>query len=287
VKDIRLVILSGPSGSGKSTAANVLEDMNFFCVDNLPVALLPKFLELSFNSRDIAKIATVIDIREREFLKDFPAILKEIKGGSYSVELLYLETTDEAIIKRFSETRRRHPLAPQESVAEGIQRERSLLTEIKDSADLIIDTTNFNVHQLKDAVRGHFSQQSSSKGMTLNLLSFGYRYGIPQDADIVMDVRFIPNPYFVDELRDSDGRDQKVSAFVKEKPETEGFVERFMTLIDYLIPLYWREGKSYLTIAIGCTGGKHRSVSLANWIAERVRSDKCLVRVNHRDVERP
>jgi UPF0042 nucleotide-binding protein len=286
VKDIRLVILSGLSGSGKSTAANVLEDMNFFCVDNLPVTLLPKFLELSLKSRDIAKLATVVDVREREFLKDFPKTLKEIKGGGYDVELLYLEAADEALIRRFSETRRRHPLAPQESAAEGIKRERSLLTEIKESADLIIDTTNFNVHQLKDAIRGHFSQQTNSEGMTLNLLSFGYRYGIPQGADIVMDVRFIPNPYFIDELRDVDGRDQKVSTFVNEKPETEGFIKRFMALVDYLIPLYWQEGKSYLTIAIGCTGGKHRSVSLVNRIAEKIHSDKCLVRLSHRDLDR-
>ncbi|MFQ5329400.1 MAG: RNase adapter RapZ [Thermodesulfobacteriota bacterium] len=283
---MRLVILSGPSGSGKSTAANVLEDMNFFCVDNLPVALLPKFIELSCKSRGIAKLATVVDVREREFLQEFPATLKEIRECGHDVEIIYLETTDEALIKRFSETRRRHPLAPQESVAEGIKRERSLLTEIKEGADLIIDTTNFNVHQLKEAVRDHFSQQSAAKGMTLNLLSFGYRYGIPRDADMVMDVRFIPNPYFVDELRDSDGRDPAVSAFVNGKAESEGFVERFMALIDYLIPLYWREGKSYLTIAIGCTGGRHRSVSLANWIGETIHSDKCIVRVNHRDVEK-
>ncbi len=286
MKDIRLVILSGLSGSGKSTAANVLEDMNFFCVDNLPVTLLPKFLELSLKSRDIAKLATVVDVREREFLKDFPKTLKEIKGGGYDVELLYLEAADEALIRRFSETRRRHPLAPRESAAEGIVRERSLLTEIKENADLVIDTTNFNVHQLKDAIRDHFSQQTNSEGITLNLLSFGYRYGIPKDADIVMDVRFIPNPYFIDELRDVDGRDQKVSAFVNEKPETEGFIERFMALVDYLIPLYWQEGKSYLTIAIGCTGGKHRSVSLVNRIAETIHSDKCLVRLNHRDLDR-
>ena len=286
MKDIRLVILSGPSGSGKSTAANVLEDMNFYCVDNLPVTLLPQFVELSSRSSEITKLATVVDVRERGFLKHFPRTLNELKAAGCRVELLYLEASDDALIKRFSETRRRHPLAPQGSVAEGLSLERTLLSEIKDRTDLLIDTSDFHVHQLKEVIRGHFALQATGEGLILNLLSFGYRYGIPQDADIVIDVRFLPNPYFINELRDLDGRSGEVARFVDEQPETEGFVERFMALVDYLIPLYWQEGKSYLTIAIGCTGGRHRSVSLVERIAGEIRSDKCLLRKNHRDVER-
>ncbi|MEE8185802.1 MAG: RNase adapter RapZ [Thermodesulfobacteriota bacterium] len=287
MKEIRLVILSGPSGAGKSTAMNVLEDMNFFCVDNLPVMLLPKFLELSLQSREITKLATVVDVRGREFLKDFPLILKEIKESGYNIKLLYLESSDDALIRRFSETRRKHPLAPEESPIEGIIRERKILKEVKDSADDIIDTTDFNVHQLKEIIRDHFSEPAKIAEMTVNLVSFGYRYGIPQDADIVMDVRFLPNPYFIDEFRGLDGRDNEVKIFINNKPEAREFIERFMMLMDYLIPLYRNEGKSYLTISIGCTGGKHRSVSIVDEIAGNIKSDKCILRKIHRDVEKP
>ncbi len=287
MKEIRLVILSGPSGAGKSTAMNVLEDMNFFCVDNLPVMLLPKFLELSLQSREITKLATVVDVRGREFLKDFPLILKEIKESGYNIKLLYLESSDDALIRRFSETRRKHPLAPEESPIEGIIRERKILKEVKDSADDIIDTTDFNVHQLKEIIRDHFSEPAKIAEMTVNLVSFGYRYGIPQDADIVMDVRFLPNPYFIDEFRGLDGRNNEVKIFINNKPEAREFIERFMMLMDYLIPLYRNEGKSYLTISIGCTGGKHRSVSIVDEIAGNIKSDKCILRKIHRDVEKP
>ncbi|MFQ5587039.1 MAG: RNase adapter RapZ, partial [Thermodesulfobacteriota bacterium] len=221
------------------------------------------------------------------FLKEFPKALKDIRGDGYDVELLYLEAADEALIRRFSETRRKHPLAPQESPIEGINRERALLKDMKENADQIIDTTNFNVHQLKETIKEHFSLQTTGAEMTINLLSFGYRYGVPNDADIVIDVRFIPNPYFIDELRDVDGRDKMIYNFVNEKQETEGFIERFMALIDYLIPLYQREGKSYLTIAIGCTGGKHRSVSIVDMIAEKIQSNRCTLRKSNRDVDRP
>ncbi len=287
MKEIRLVILSGPSGAGKSTAMNVLEDMNFFCVDNLPVMLLPKFLELSLQSREITKLATVVDVRGREFLKDFPIILKEIKESGYNIKLLYLESSDDALIRRFSETRRKHPLAPEESPIEGIIRERKILKDVKDSADDIIDTTDFNVHQLKEIIRDHFSEPARIAEMTVNLVSFGYRYGIPQDADIVMDVRFLPNPYFIDEFRGLDGRNNEVKNFINNKPEAREFIERFMMLMDYLMPLYRNEGKSYLTISIGCTGGKHRSVSIVDEIAGNIKSDKCIIRKIHRDVEKP
>ncbi len=287
MKEFRLVILSGPSGAGKSTAMNVLEDMHFFCVDNLPVTLLPTFLELSLQSREIARLATVIDVREREFLNDFPAIFEKISTGRHTVELLYLEASDQALVRRFSETRRKHPLAYEESPLEGIKRERLLLEGVKLKADKIIDTSDFNVHQLKEAIKEHFAGHDSREKITINLISFGYRYGIPPDVDLVMDVRFLPNPYFVDAFKELDGRNKGVREFVLDNSEARGFSEKFLTLLDYLIPLYWKEGKAYLTIAIGCTGGKHRSVAIVDYFSECIKSHTCTVRKRHRDLEKP
>jgi RNase adapter protein RapZ len=287
MKEFRLVILSGPSGAGKSTAMNVLEDMHFFCVDNLPVTLLPTFLELSLQSREIARLANVIDVREREFLKDFPAIFENISTGRHELELLYLEASDQALVRRFSETRRKHPLAHDESPLEGINRERALLEGVKLKADKIIDTSDFNVHQLKEAIKEHFAGPNSREKITINLISFGYRYGIPPDVDLVMDVRFLPNPYFVDAFKELDGSNKGVRDFVLGNTEARGFSEKFLALLDYLIPLYWKEGKAYLTIAIGCTGGKHRSVAMVDYFSGSIKSHTCTVRSRHRDLEKP
>ncbi len=221
MNEIRLVVLSGPSGSGKSTAIKVLEDLGFFCVDNLPVTLLPKFLELLAQSGEISKVAAVVDVREREFLKEFPAIFSSVKEAGYKGELIYLEASDEALVRRFSETRRRHPLAIDESPLEGIVSERALLKELKAQADEVLDTTNFNVHQLKEVLRDYFSGPVSHEKMVINLVSFGYRYGIPADADLVIDVRFLPNPYFVDTLKGLDGTDERVREFVISSSETK------------------------------------------------------------------
>jgi UPF0042 nucleotide-binding protein len=287
LKEIRLVVLSGPSGSGKSTAIKVLEDLGFFCVDNLPVTLLPKFLELLAQSGEISKVATVVDVREREFLKEFPAIFSSVKEAGYKGELIYLEASDEALVRRFSETRRRHPLATDESPLEGIVSERDLLKELKAQADEVLDTTNFNVHQLKEVLRDYFSGPVSQEKMAINLVSFGYRYGIPADADLVIDVRFLPNPYFVDTLKGLDSTDERVREFVISSSETKKFLNRFKDFLDYLIPLYWKEGKSYLTIAIGCTGGKHRSVVISDLIADEISTDVGTVRKRCRDIEKP
>lgn len=286
MKKVRLVIISGPSGSGKSTAIKVLEDLNFFCVDNLPLVLLPKFMELSIQSAEINKAAIVVDAREREFLKEFPVILKEMTDSGYNTELIYLEASDDILLRRFSETRRRHPLAEGEGSLEGIRREREMLAKVKIAAGKIIDTSGYNVHQLKEIIRDYFSGPAQQEKMVLQLVSFSYRYGIPSDADMIMDVRFLPNPYFIEELKDLDGRDSKVKEFVLNKQETKDFFVKFDSLLDFLIPNYWKEGKTYLTIAIGCTGGKHRSVAIVDVLSDKISFEKCIVKKRHRDIER-
>ncbi|HHD11748.1 MAG TPA: RNase adapter RapZ [Deltaproteobacteria bacterium] len=283
---MQLVVLTGPSGAGKSTAIKVLEDIGFFCVDNLPVTLLPKFLDIIAQSKEITKVAIVVDVRERGFLKEFPSIYRAIKEEGYRGELIYLDADDSALVRRFSETRRRHPLADVDSPLEGIAKERELLKELKASADRIIDTTHFTVHQLKEYIREYFSTPVDENRMILNLLSFGYRYGIPADADIVMDVRFLPNPYFVDEFKGLDGKDERVREFIFSRKEAEEFVERFKGLLCYLVPLYWKEGKAYLTIAIGCTGGKHRSVAMVERLVQELNDMPVDVRKRHRDIEK-
>lgn len=279
-------MLSGPSGSGKSTAVKALEDLGFFCVDNMPLTLLPKFMELLAQSYEITKVATVVDVREREFLKSFAPVFAELKSAEHRVELIYLEATDEALARRFSETRRRHPLALSESPLEGITRERALLNEVKSLADKVLDTTEYNVHQLRELIKELFSWPIAPAKMMVNIISFGYRYGIPADADIVMDIRFLPNPFFINSLKLLDGTDEAVKEFVSSKDETREFFRRMKEFVDYLVPLYLKEGKSYLTIAIGCTGGKHRSVVLADMLAGTLDSQMVAARVRHRDISK-
>lgn len=286
MKNIRLIIISGHSGAGKSTAIKVLEDLNFFCVDNLPVVLLPKFMELSRQSAEISKVAIVVDVREREFLKEFTIVLKEMTDSGYNAELVYLEASDDALLRRFSETRRRHPLSEGESSLDGIKRERDMLFPVKKAATKIIDTSGYNVHQLKEIIRDYFSGPLSHEKMVMHLVSFSYRYGIPLDADIIMDVRFLPNPYFVEGLKDLDGRDLSAKEFVLNKEETKEFLVRFRNLLNFLIPSYLREGKTYLTIAIGCTGGRHRSVSIVDFLADEISFERCIIKKRHRDIEK-
>lgn len=286
MKNVRLVIISGPSGAGKSTAIKVLEDLNFFCVDNLPVVLLPKFMELSNQSAEINKVAIVVDVREREFLKEFPIILKEMMDSGYNAELIYLEASDDALLRRFSETRRRHPLSEGDSSLDGIKRERDMLSSVKTAASKIIDTSVYNVHQLKEIIRDYFSGPLQQEKMVVHLVSFSYRYGIPSDADMIMDVRFLTNPYFVEGLKDLDGRDLRVKEFVLSKEATKEFLVRFGNLLNFLIPNYLMEGKTYLTIAIGCTGGRHRSVAIVDFLADEISFEKCIIKKRHRDIER-
>lgn len=286
MKEIRLVVLSGPSGSGKSTAIKALEDLGYYCVDNMPVALLPRFMELLARSGEILRVAAVIDVREREFLKDVTPIFAELKNAGYSIEVIYLEASDEALARRFSETRRKHPLAADESPLEGIKREREVLSELKAHADRVFDTTDFNVHQLRDLIKEIYSGPASSETMAVNLISFGYRYGIPTDADLVVDVRFLPNPYFISTLKHLDGTDKMIADFLLSRKEAREFLERFRDFLGYLIPLYGKEGKSYLTIAVGCTGGRHRSVAIIEALSEGLGSDNVTVRKRHRDINK-
>lgn len=284
MSDIRAVVLSGPSGSGKSTAIKALEDLGYYCVDNMPVALLPKFMELLARSGEIARVATVIDVRERAFLKDFVQVFSELKATGYHMELIYLEASDDALVRRFSETRRRHPLAAEESPMEGLTRERELLKDLKSLADRVVDTTEFNVHQLRDMIKEFYAGPVTREKMALSFISFGYRYGLPTDADLVIDVRFLPNPFFVDALKRHDGLEKPVKDYILAKDEAKEFLERFRSFLGYLIPLYWKEGKSYLTIAVGCTGGKHRSVAMVEEIADGFKSDMVSIRKRHRDI---
>jgi len=284
LKEIRLVVLSGPSGAGKSTAIKALEDLGFFCVDNLPVTLLPKFMELLARGGEISRVAVVVDVREREFLKAFGSVFSELKEAGCSVELVYLDTSDESLVRRFSETRRRHPLTDSDTPLDGIQRERELLKDVKSHADKVVDTTNFNVHQLREVIKELFSGPVATDKMTISLISFGYRYGLPTDADLVMDIRFLPNPFFVSSLKGLDGTDERVKEYVLGREETVEFLKRFTDLLEYLIPLYWKEGKSYLTIAVGCTGGKHRSVAVVEELSSRISSETVVPRKRHRDI---
>lgn len=286
MKHIRLVVVSGPSGSGKSTAINVLEDIGFYCMDNLPAALLPTALELIGRTGEITRVAVVVDVRERGFLDDFPSVYAAIKRDGHDVELVYFDASDDVLARRFSETRRKHPLAETESPIEGIKTERKILSEIGALADRVVDTTAFNVHELKDYVRGCFEGPGGREKLVLNFVSFGFRYGIPPDADIVIDVRFLPNPYFEEALAGLDGRDAAVSDFVLEIDETRKFLERFGALIEYLLPLYSKEGKYYLTIAVGCTGGRHRSVVIAQRLATQIKNNIVTVRTRHRDIDK-
>jgi UPF0042 nucleotide-binding protein len=274
MNDINIIIISGLSGSGKSTALRTLEDLGFYCVDNLPVVLLPEFIEICHSSSyEISNIALVIDVREGSFLKECQPILTKLKGEGYRIELIFLECSDDILIQRFSETRRYHPLSEGGSVREGIKLERTMLAEMKSQADRIIDTAGLNVHKLRNLFQGYF-ERFAKPCMAITFMSFGFRYGVPLDSDIVLDVRFLPNPYFVTELKNLNGNDEK------------GFIEKLKDFLSFQIPLFEKEGKSYLTVAIGCTGGKHRSVSIANCLNNYFSEGKHPIYVIHRDFEK-
>ncbi len=282
----KIVIISGLSGSGKSTAIKALEDVGFFCVDNLPVVLLPKFLELRTGSdSEISKLALVMDIREKDFVSTYSDVLDRLGKQGYRFEILFLEASEEMLLRRYSETRMHHPLAKGGSLLEAIHNEREQLEGLKGIADKVIDTSHYNVHELKAVILGHVVKAIQTGHVEVHLLSFGYKYGIPHDADLVIDVRFLPNPYFVPELKALDGTSPKVQTFVKRWDETQIFLKKYLDLLDYLIPLYEKEGKSYLTVAVGCTGGRHRSVVIADEIFEYLNKKTDHVSLVHRDIE--
>ena len=287
----RFIIITGMSGAGKSSAINVFEDLGFFCVDNLPVVLLPKFAEVVAQSGGkISRVALGMDVRERDFLDKLFNILLELDSLQIKYEILFLEASNESLLHRFSETRRRHPLDIEgqgQSLQEGINQERELLTEIKSKADQIIDTTDLTAKELRETIMGSFFLAAEpARTMRVNLVSFGYKYGLPLDADLVFDVRFLPNPHYIDELKPYTGNDTKVKEFVLEKSVTQKFLKKFFNLVNFLIPYYVQEGKSYLTIAIGCTGGKHRSVVLANELEKYLTNKHYDVKIKHRDINK-
>jgi len=283
----RIVLVTGLSGAGKSTATKALEDLGYFCIDNLPVMLLPKLLELVAHgtSDEVQRLAIVIDAREARFLEKTPAALDEVRREGHQLEVVFFDCADDALMRRFSETRRRHPLSPEGSVQEGIAEERRLLSQLRALADQIIDTTRMTVHELRDAVTARFGGPGLDDKLNLTLLSFGFRNGIPPASDLVFDVRFLPNPYFVEGLKPHPGTDPRVAQWVLERTQTQEFLARLEALLQFLIPQYRAEGKSYLTVSIGCTGGRHRSVALAEELGKRLsEKHRANVKVTHRDV---
>ncbi|MEA1921911.1 MAG: RNase adapter RapZ [Pseudomonadota bacterium] len=280
-----VVIVTGLSGAGKTSALNVLEDIGYFCIDNLPVAFLPKFLELSGNfSPTIKGIALVMDLREEHFLKGFPGLYRKIKKASIALELIFLEADDKSLIKRYSETRRKHPVSVEGSVVQAVARERELLQEIRSLASCRVDTSNFTIHQFKEYIRKIVTADDHVAKLNISLLSFGFRNGLPLEADIVMDVRFLPNPYFIEALRSMSGLDQGVREYVLGHPVSRSFMERFQALLKMLIPEYLKEGKSYLTVAIGCTGGRHRSVAIVSVLGQALKDEGYELALVHRDL---
>jgi UPF0042 nucleotide-binding protein len=287
MKNLRIVVITGLSGSGKSTVIKAMEDMGFFCVDNLPVVLLPKFLELHLSSSgEVSKVALVIDIREKEYFQECIRIFTELKKAGFSMEIIFLESSDEALIRRFSETRRQHPLAQEGLILEGIRSEREKLRGLKKMADKVIDTSKYNVHQLKEVIFNHFSRVAVKRKMAVTLLSFGYKYGTPYDADLLIDVRFLANPYFVEGLKSLDGFDPEISEYVLKSEAAVKFLGKFCDLMRFLLPLYEKEGKAYLTIAVGCTGGRHRSVVIIDELKGFLEKEEYLVKVSHRDIDK-
>jgi UPF0042 nucleotide-binding protein len=285
-KILRIVVVTGLSGSGKSTAIKAFEDLGYFCVDNLPVLLLPDFLKLrEESSEDLWHVALGMDIRERRFLESYSKIFSELRRRGANLEILFLEATDDVLQRRFSQTRRKHPLAGEGSVLEGIKAEREMLRDLKGMATRVVDTSSANVHDLKRMISKLYAVSPDQDALQVMVLSFGFKYGVPAEADIVMDVRFLPNPFFVEGLRDLDGRQEEVIHFVLRDQQSQVFLDKFSTLLTDLLPRYRAEGKSYLTIAIGCTGGKHRSVVMAAKLTARLAEKGYRVHLSHRDLE--
>jgi RNase adapter protein RapZ len=284
---MRIVVITGMSGSGKSTAVRALEDEGFYCIDNLPVRLFRQFVELIEKSGETFKgVVLVTDIRGRDLSTGIVESFRELRSIGHELEVLFFDSSDEVLIRRFAETRRRHPADEQCSVPEGIRIERERLAALRQNATLIIDTSEFNVHQLKEQVIRSVKGEQGSSHFTLELVSFGFRYGVPLDANLVMDVRFLPNPHFIPALRAYSGLEPQVRDFVLDQQETSVFMDHFLNLLNFLIPAYRREGKSYLTIAIGCTGGRHRSVAISQASAAQLELQGLKVRISHRDIEK-
>ena len=285
---MRFVIVTGMSGAGRSTALRALEDAGYFCVDNLPISLIEKFSELIYpGNTEVTKVALGIDIRSGKAFNELAATLEELTVAGVNYEILFLDSSDEVLVKRYKETRRTHPLAQNGRVADGIQEERKRLEFLKKQADYIIDTSNLLTRELKQELDKIFVQNKNFKNLVITVLSFGFKYGIPTDSDLVFDVRFLPNPYYYEELRKLSGNDKPVQDFVMGFEVSHRFLDKLIDMIQFLIPNYVLEGKNQLVISIGCTGGKHRSVTLANKLYERLRNNAdYAVRIEHRDIEK-
>ena len=283
MKDDRFLIITGLSGSGKTVVSRFLEDLGYYCIDNLPAKLIPSLVILWTRKEvEVEKVALVIDIREAGFTTEFPEVLKLIRR-KLSPWLIFLDASDETLVKRFSESRRPHPLKRRKSILESVRLERKRLEEIKKMADEVIDTSSIDITQLKELLTRRFMKKKSRK-MQIVVISFGYKHGIPVDSDLVFDTRFLPNPFYIDKLRDKTGRSQGVKEYVLGAADTKKFLNRLYRFVDYLIPNFIGEGKSYLTISIGCTGGKHRSVILAEKLREHFKDKSLSVRIYHRDI---
>ena len=280
-----LVIITGLSGSGKGTVLRVLEDLGYYSVDNLPIDLIPKFAELTQESTSSRKAALVVDIREGVALERLPTLYRKLKR-TLPVRLVFLEAADEALVRRFSETRRPHPLGGDTSVPESIESERTLLEPIRQLADHIIDTSKFTVHELRDFIEANFTGEHRESKMMVSVISFGFKHGVPTDADLVFDVRFLPNPNYMPEFKPLTGKNPRVARYVQSFPQTREFLERITDLLLFLLPHYLHEGKSYLTIAFGCTGGQHRSVMMAAEVRRRLSEKGYRVKESHRDMPR-
>lgn len=281
----RLLVVTGLSGSGKSTVLKALEDLSYLTIDNLPVALLPKCLALRKESGGFIRLAVGMDAREPELAREFEAVFKEVRDLGYELSLLFIDASEETLVKRFSETRRPHHLAPRGDLVSAIRAEREHLLPLLAAADEVVDTSTLKAAALRELVMDRFSQDGAGRPMAVEILSFGFKNGLPPEADLMVDVRFLPNPFYLDDLRSLTGRDQPVIDYVLNAPETGGFLARFTDLLAYLLPFYQREGKSYLTIAVGCTGGQHRSVAVAGALGAALRDIfSGPLNLRHRDI---
>lgn len=281
-----IFIITGYSGSGKSTALAALEDAGFYCVDNMPVALLPRFLELATESvPETGGFAFVMDLREKGLLSKYADIFDSLRTQGNHVQIFFLEAEEKTLLQRFSQTRRQHPLARDGGLLKGIQTEKNRLQKLRHAADRVINTSHYNVHELKAVITNIARKSKSISPVSIHIISFGFKYGTPDDADLIMDVRFLANPYFIPELKPLTGESEPVKRFVLDDPNCRIFFEKYLDLVNYLIPLYEKEGKSYLTLAMGCTGGRHRSVAIAEHLLKHLKKPGVRITLTHRDIE--
>lgn len=283
---MRFVVVTGMSGGGKSTALRMLEDVGFYCVDNLPVPLIDKFVELiAMPGSEVTKVALGLDVRVDQPFEDAQKVLEKLKENGYNFEILFMESSDQVLLKRYKETRRMHPLSPDGRVEDGIHRERKILEDIKSKSDYVIDTSKLLTRELKEEIDRIFVKNEEYNSLMVTILSFGFKHGIPADADLVFDVRFLPNPYYIEELKYKTGNETEVQEYVMSFPEAETFIDKLTDMLEFLIPNYVKEGKYQLVVGIGCTGGKHRSVTLANKLYGRLKNKGNYgLKIAHRDV---